>query len=444
LGQRIRTLWTIYWALWFAVVPFVLACVFVKVLTPPSGVDAGGVIGWIESIVAEQAVPVGIVAFTLFEMALWAVRHQLPFAKHAYTPLRADIPEALRRPFERARLLLDDANTILTKKEKDVVRDLSAREREELRADLDQLQTAMDKDPFDQEVFVDSLVKADAQVDERLRRWRKSELREYMESILVAIGVALALRAFVLEAFKIPSGSMIPTLQVGDHIFVNKFIYGPAIPFTHSRLWSSLPPKRGDVMVHAFPEHPEQDFIKRVIAIPGDKLEARNGHPVINGWEVPHCYVGEYSYVENESPVPNHDGDLFVEYLGEAAYLTLYDHATGGFPEYQGPFLAKPGEVWVMGDNRNNSHDSRMWWNGAGGGVPFENIRGRAIFVWLSVNEGKVDWSRFGAPVMGRPRLPPDMHALQPALDKCLKDRPPLDKTTPPPPSPTQGQLSSP
>jgi signal peptidase I len=159
---------------------------------------------------------------------------------------------------------------------------------------------------------------------------------------------------------------------------------------------------------------------------------------------VPHCFVGVYSYVETESAVPNHDGDLFVEYLGDAAYLTLYDHATGGFPEYQGPFVAKPGEAWVMGDNRNNSHDSRMWWNGAGGGVPFENIRGRAIFVWLSVNDGKIDWSRFGAPVMGRPRLPPDMHALQPALDRCMKERPPIEKTTPPPPSPTQGQLSSP
>ena len=445
MAQRIRTLWTIYWALWFAVVPFVLACVLVWALTPPSTVDQTGVLGWLEGIVREQPVPVGIVAFTLFEMALWAVRQHLPFASHAYAPARADVPANLRGPYERARLLIDDTETILTKNEKEIVRELSVKEREELRADLDELRAAMQKDPFDQEGFVNSLVKTDTHVDERLRRWRKSELREYMESILVAIGVALALRAFVLEAFKIPSGSMIPTLQVGDHIFVNKFLYGPAIPFTHSRLWTSLPPKRGDVMVHAFPEHPEQDFIKRVIAIPGDKLEARNGHPIINGWEVPHCFVGVYSYLENESTVPRHEGDLFVEYLGDATYLTLYDHATGGFPEYQGPFVAKPGEAWVMGDNRNNSHDSRMWWNGAGGGVPFEMIKGRAMFVWLSVNDGKIDWSRFGAPVMGRPRLPPEMRpTLQAPLDRCLKDRPPIDKTTPPPPSPTQGQLSTP
>ena len=113
---------------------------------------------------------------------------------------------------------------------------------------------------------------------------------------------AMALRAFVVEAFKIPSGSMIPTLQVGDHIFVNKFTYGPAIPWTHKRVWNGMPPSRGDVMVFAFPEHPEQDFIKRVIAVPGDRLEARGGHPIINGWEVPSCRVGPYNYLEGEPP----------------------------------------------------------------------------------------------------------------------------------------------
>ena len=99
--------------------------------------------------------------------------------------------------------------------------------------------------PFEEEGFIDALVRVDGEVDVRLGRWRKSEVREYLESILVAIAVAMALRAFVVEAFKIPSGSMIPTLQVGDHIFVNKFAYGPAIPWTDRRAWSSMPPRRG-------------------------------------------------------------------------------------------------------------------------------------------------------------------------------------------------------
>src|SRR6204780_3861567 len=126
----------------------------------------------------------------------------------------------------------------------------------------------MEQAPFDQEAFMNALARADGEVDVRLGRWRKSEVREYLEAILMAVAVAFALRAFVIEAFKIPSGSMIPTLMVGDHIFVNKFSYGPAIPYTHARVWTNMPPHRGDVMVFAYPENMEQDFIKRVIALP--------------------------------------------------------------------------------------------------------------------------------------------------------------------------------
>ncbi|MGH7271565.1 MAG: signal peptidase I, partial [Polyangiaceae bacterium] len=228
----------------------------------------------------------------------------------------------------------------------------------------------------------------------------------------------------------IPSGSMIPTLMVGDHIFVSKFSYGPAIPLTHARVWTHMPPRRGDVIVFAFPEHPEQDFIKRVIVLPGEKLEARNGHPVINGWEVPSCRVGDWSYDDFESPISHHEGELDVEYLGDRSFLTFYDHASGAFPEVQGPYYAKDGEVWVMWDNRNNSHDSRMWYGGQGGGVPYENIRGRALFVWLSVSDRGIDWSREWAPVMGKPRLAPSAAALEPELERCLAHRP---KVTNPP-----------
>jgi signal peptidase I len=291
----------------------------------------------------------------------------------------------------------------------------------------------MDARPFDEESFVDALVRADGEVDVRLGRWRKSEIREYLESILIAVAVALALRHFVVEAFKIPSGSMIPTLQVGDHIFVNKLVYGPSIPGTHARFWTNMPPSRGDVMVFEFPEHPEQDFIKRVIALPGDKLEVKNGHPWLNGWEVPHCYAGVYSYNDYDSSFARHEGDLYVEYLGDEAYLTLFDRVTAGFPaDVQGPYTVQPGEVWVMGDNRNNSHDSRMWWGGKGGGVPFANIKGRALFVWLSLPDSGVDVSRMFAPVMGRPRLPAAMKGLVPAVERCFKERPPLDKARPP------------
>jgi signal peptidase I len=330
--------------------------------------------------------------------------------------------------YERARVLSEEADMILHRNGAD----LGVRDRKKLEHDLEALRAAMSAKPFLEEPFLEALSHAEEEVELRLNRWRKSEVREYVESIAVAVGVALSLRAFVVEAFKIPSGSMIPTLQIGDHIFVNKFAYGPAIPWTHSRLWQSMPPERADVMVFLYPEHTDQDFIKRVIALPGDELRVRSGHPILNGWEVPSCLVGTYSYAEQESQL-KHEGDLFVEYLGDESYLTLYDHMSFGSAESQGPYYVKPGEVWVMGDNRNNSHDSRAWWNGQGGVVPFDFIKGRALFVWLSMSDSGVDWSRLGAPVMGRPRLPAAMKHLEPAMDKCMRERPPIEKTTPPP-----------
>jgi signal peptidase I len=427
---------TVYWAIWFVLTPFALACILVWALTPASGIDHGGALGWIEEHVRDQPVPFGIVTFTLFEMALWAVRHHLPLSFHAHPPLREGLPKRLRAPFEKARALLEEAETILDKNRTAVVRDLSTKERDKLKADLEALEEAMEREPFEEEAFLEALVKADGEIDVRLGRWRKSEVREYAESILVAIAVAMALRAFVVEAFKIPSGSMIPTLQVGDHIFVNKFTYGPAIPWTHSRVWSRMPPERGDVIVFAYPEHPEQDFIKRVIAVPGDKLEARGGHPILNGWEVPSCAAGSYNYTEQQDGA-RHEGEVFVEFLEDEAYLTLYDRQSLQ-SDYQGPYFVKPNEVWVMGDNRNNSHDSRAWFGGAGGGVPYENIKGRALFVWLSVSE-TIDWSRMFAPVMGRPPshgpfpgMSAALKALEGPVEKCLRDRPPLDKTRPP------------
>lgn len=431
-----RLLRTAYWALWFVLLPLTLACFLVWALSAPSGVDQAGVLGWIEGWVREQPVPVGIVSFTLFEMGFWAVRHRLPLAFHAHPPLRPDLPKGIRGPFERARLLLEEAESILDRHADAIVKELSAKEREKLKADLMALEEAMERHPFDEESFVDALVKAGGEIDVRLGRWRKSEVREYAESILVAVAVAMALRAFVVEAFKIPSGSMIPTLQVGDHIFVNKFTYGPAIPWTNKRMWQRMPPERGDVIVFAYPEHKEQDFIKRVIAIPGDKLEARGGHPLINGWEVPSCYAGTYGYVD-ATDGGKHEGEVYVEFLEDEAYLTLYDRASLT-TDYQGPYYVKPGEVWVMGDNRNNSHDSRMWWGGQGGGVPFENIKGRALFVWLTVADN-MDWTRIAAPVMGRPpvhgpfgKLPQSMRNVEGAIDKCLRERPSLERTRPP------------
>jgi signal peptidase I len=209
----------------------------------------------------------------------------------------------------------------------------------------------------------------------------------------------LILRIFVFEPYRQASGSMLPTYAVGRHFIANKL---------------SRTPRRGDVVVFRFPEKPDQEFLKRVVALGGDSLEVRGGHPVLNGWTVPSCRIGPWSYKDSDSPMSDHDGDVYVEYLGDAAYLTFYDKAAGLFPEDQGPYLAKAGEFWVMGDNRNNSHDSRMWFGGQGGGVPMDLLIGRVV--------GSGD----------PPSLPSSMGDLADGLAKCLASRP--SGTTPPPP----------
>lgn len=259
----------------------------------------------------------------------------------------------------------------------------------------------------------------------------------YLTTIVVLAGV---LRSLALEAFDIPTVSMLPTLQVGDHLFINKLDYGPLLPGTQSRLYNHLPPQRGDVIVFTAPTPDDEGkfrtLIKRVIALPGDLLELQGGHPRINGWTVPSCRVGFY----DPAPRPGkrqRRGELFVEFLGSSAYLAAYDlHSLRG--QSLGPYRIEPNEVWVQGDNRDDSRDSRAWRTAADGqlgvGVPFNRIKGRARWIWFPP-------SRFGLDVMGAPQLPADADAsLKARIVRCLDNRPLRDATYPPTRSPTQTQ----
>jgi signal peptidase I len=450
-GRDSRVLRFLFHFVWIGVVPFALAVANVWLLTPSGH---GGSAQPLRVFVGEQQIPAGIVLFTLFAMLLWRFRHDLPLASAIGVGGRRDIPPKARARFEDAGALLDEAHRILRSRKREVDRELTSSEREQVTQAMAALERTMSAERFDADEFDAAHSRADRAIGEHLGRWRKGEMREYAESIGIAVAVALLLRAFVVEAFKIPSGSMIPTLMVGDHIFVNKFTYGPLIPWTDQRLFPRLPPSRGDVMVFKFPENKEQDFIKRTIAAPGDTLEAINGRPILNGWLVPHCYVGPYRYEGRQA-------ELFLEFLGDKSYFTLYDTnpdeaicvdnddcapglscRSGLCGMLQGPFKVAADEVWVMGDNRNNSHDSRSWRGGLGAGVPFENIKGRAMFVWMSFGPGGgIAQDRLFVNVMGRPKLPGAHEAsLQAGLDKCLRERPPLSETTPPPPAPPRTQ----
>lgn len=189
---------------------------------------------------------------------------------------------------------------------------------------------------------------------------------EYTRSILSAVFIALLIRSFVLEAFKIPSASMVPSLLIGDHLFVNKFIYGLRIPFTKTRYLQFTEPKRGDVMVFLFPEDESKDFIKRVVGLPGDTVRTEGENLYINGEKVVHTPAG----------VGANDVTYMDELLGDVHHRIQFSpYRTYSDQEYAVPEK----HLMVMGDNRDNSADSREW-----GFMPTDNIKGKAMFIWLS------------------------------------------------------------
>jgi signal peptidase I len=242
----------------------------------------------------------------------------------------------------------------------------------------------------------------DDAMDEHLAFARKSTLREYAESIGVAVAIALLLRAFVVEAFQIPSGSMIPTLEVGDHIFVSKFAYGLGIPFTNAKVLQLAEPQRGDVIVFKYPLDPSTDYIKRVVGLPGDVIEMRAEELYVNGRRIARQRApGGYHYLDGQrgSALPDeHEGELWIETLDSKRHQIILDPVRGG-RDFQRRVIPA-GQVFVMGDNRDNSSDSRVW-----GTVNRDLIKGKALVVWWSrgTSEGwspiaflrSIRWRRF-------------------------------------------------
>jgi signal peptidase I len=226
----------------------------------------------------------------------------------------------------------------------------------------------------------------DTVLDKHLSFARKSAAREYTESIGGAILVALLLRAFVFEPFHIPSGSMIPTLLVGDFIFVNKMSYGLRIPFTDPgkvhKLWER-PPARGDVVVFINPQRPEQDYVKRVIGLPGDHIEVHDNVLFVNGVEQKREDVGDFIY-KDHSEYTDADNEIvaheYIEDLGGHKHPIIVRKD----PVFarSGTWDVSPGRVFMMGDNRDNSADSRV--EGGIGEIPFSYLKGRASIIWIS------------------------------------------------------------
>jgi signal peptidase I len=206
----------------------------------------------------------------------------------------------------------------------------------------------------------------------------KSTVREYFESIVIAVILALFIRTFVVQAFKIPTGSMEENLLIGDHLLVNKFVFGPSA----SRLERALLPigeiKRRDVIVFKYPEEPERDFIKRVIGLPGETVELKEKKVYINGKPLDEPYV-----------------HFLIAPAGESEFheVTSFD-----VRERYGPVTVPPNQYFVMGDNRDNSQDSRYW-----GFLPRDYVKGKAVIIYWSYEAGREDYAdeSTGAAVRG-------------------------------------------
>jgi signal peptidase I len=206
--------------------------------------------------------------------------------------------------------------------------------------------------------------------------FRKSTAREYFESICVAVVLALFVRTFVVQAFKIPTGSMENNLLIGDHLLVNKFVFAPTLTRAEDTLLPIDPIRRGDIIVFKYPKDPERDFIKRVIGLPGETIELRDRKVHINGTAIDEPYVQflfPFDSTEAEPGVPN----------PRRSY---------------GPVTVPDGYYFMMGDNRDNSEDSRYW-----GFLPRNYVKGKALFVYFSFGDpssglsgalGNVRWGR--------------------------------------------------
>jgi len=205
---------------------------------------------------------------------------------------------------------------------------------------------------------------------------KKGTLREYLEAIVIAVLLALFIRAFVVQAFKIPSGSMKNTLLIGDHILVNKFLYGINIPIWDKQIVHFGEPKRGDIIVFRYPQDPSKDFIKRVVGIPGDRVRIEKKKVYVNGKQI------DEPYVQHVHP------EIF------AGTVSPRDN--------MGEVHVPPHSYFVMGDNRDESHDSRFW-----GFVDFAAIKGKAFVIYWSWNssghlsldpqESFIRWNRIGS-----------------------------------------------
>lgn len=242
--------------------------------------------------------------------------------------------------------------------------------------------------------LVDSLLlrrrRMDRAVRKELQRPREPVLVEYSRSLFPILLIVLLFRSFLFEPFKIPSGSMIPTLLIGDFIVVNKFAYGLRLPVVNRKIVPVGEPERGDVVVFRYPVDPKVNFIKRMVGLPGDTITYRDKQLFINGEALATVELGRYASSEIKCDTPRADAMRVRETLGAVTHDILIHEGSGSRNQQ---WVVPEGHYFVMGDNRDRSNDSREW-----GFVPETHLMGRAVGIWLNFDykKGCGDLSRIG------------------------------------------------
>ena len=213
-------------------------------------------------------------------------------------------------------------------------------------------------------------------------------LVEYARSFFPVVLIVLLLRSFLAEPFRIPSGSMMPTLLVGDFLLVNKFTYGIRLPVINKKIVEMNAPKRGDIVVFRFPKDPTVDYIKRIIGIPGDKISYHNKQLFVNGKPAAQVSLGRYVGVGQGDDMTG--AEHLSENLAGVEHSILVRH---GALSAEGDYFVPKGSYFVMGDNRDNSNDGRYW-----GMVPEANLVGKAFFIWMNwdLENSGIDFGRIG------------------------------------------------
>jgi signal peptidase I len=389
----------LWYLTWYILIPAVLATALVFGLSAVRAIDAPDPWRW-------------LLAFAVFEIVVLGVRDRL-------YGTRSGLGGELRTVAAEGRELQREAAR-LAKKAK-----LPKEKCDEFDAAAAEIARALEA--RDVGAAVKAVRSYDALITKHLGHLRKGTVREYTEAIVFAVLVAVVIRTFVIEAFKIPSPSMYPTLNVGDNIFVNKFVYGPLLPFVGRRLFEGRRPERGDVVVFVFPADPSKDFIKRVVGLPGDRIQVReDGSVQVNGRPLDRCELGAWTGDDGDGSSlgeqPQRRAFLEWDAQHRTSYLALYARDPAERESSAAEYCVReactvpPEHVFVMGDNRDNSYDSRFW-----GFVPMRNIKGKALWIWWSNVPGSgcgMRYERFGQNILGTPQVPP---ALQSALDACRR-----------------------